>query len=94
MLLPREDRFTDLIIEDCHNRVGHQGLKATLAEVSTKFWVPRGRLYVKRVLNKCRTCIRLQGRPYGNPIKAPLPDFRVKDVPAFINVGVDFAGPL
>ena len=94
MLLPREDRFTDLIIEDCHNRVGHLGLKATLAEVRTKFWVPRGRQYVKRVLNKCRTCIRLQGRPYGNPIEAPLPDFRVKDVPAFTNVGVDFAGPL
>ena len=43
MLLPKGNRFTDLVIEDCHNKVGHLELRATLAEVRTKLWVPRGR---------------------------------------------------
>ena len=94
ILLPRDNTFTDLVIQDCHHRVGHLGLKATLAELRSRFWVPRGRQYVKRILSKCIVCIHKQGRPYNRPIEGPLPDFRVKDVPPFTNVGVDFAGPL
>ena len=94
IFLPREHRFTDLIIEDCHRRVGHLGLKATLVDVRMKFWIPKGRQYVESVLRKCSTCIRAQGKPYSNPIEAPLPGFRVEDVPPFTNVGIDFAGPL
>ena len=78
VLLPREHRFTDLIIEDCHRILGHLGLKATLVDVRTKFWIPKGRQYVKSVLRKCSTCIRAQGKPYNNPIEAPLQNSQLR----------------
>ena len=94
IILPREHRLTRLIIEQCHNRVLHSGLRATLAELRAKYWVPRGRQVVKNIIGSCVTCKKLIGRPYGAPAEAALPEFRVKESPPFSKIGVDFAGPL
>lgn len=94
IILPKEHRLTRLIIEQCHNRVLHSGLRATLAELRAKFWVPRGRQIVKNIIGGCVTCKKLIGKPYGTPTEAALPEFRVKESPPFSKVGVDFAGPL
>ena len=94
ILLPREHKLTEMIVRDCHDKVHHCGVRATLAEVRAKYWVPKGRQMVKKVLGRCVTCKRLEGKPYGSPPVAPLPDFRVKEAAPFSKVGVDFAGPL
>lgn len=49
---------------------------------------------VKKIISKCVVCKRYMGKAYDNPTVASLPDFRVKEAPAFSKVGVDFAGPL
>ena len=49
IILPKKHYLTELIIRNCHNRVHHCGLRATLAELRSRFWVPRGRQGVKRV---------------------------------------------
>jgi len=49
---------------------------------------------VKKILRKCFVCRRLEGKPFCEPPTAPLPEYRVSEVPPFSNVGVDFAGPL
>ena len=94
VILPRRHSFTRLIVEECHQRVLHSGVKATLAELRSRFWVPRGRQVVKKILGECVTCRKLTGKPYSAPPTAALPDFRVKEAPPFSRVGVDFAGPL
>ena len=94
VILPRQHRFTRLVIEECHQRVHHSGVRATLAELRSRYWVPRGRQVVKRILSECVTCRRFTGKPYSTPPTAALPDFRVKEAPPFSRVGVDFAGPL
>ena len=94
ILLPRKHHLTKLIIRDCHERVHHSGVRATLAELRSKFWVPRGRQEVKGTLSECVTCKKLKGKPYSSPPTAALPEFRVKEAPPFSRVGVDFAGPL
>ena len=94
ILLPREHKLTEMIVRDCHDKVHHCGVRATLTEVRTRYWVPKGRQMVKRVLGRCVTCKRLEGKPYGSPPVAPLPDFRVREAAPFSKVGVDFAGPL
>ena len=94
ILLPGEHYFTELIILNCHERVHHNGLAATLSELRSRFWVTKGRQRVKRVIRKCRNCIRVQGKAYSVPPVAALPEFRVESVPPFTNVGIDFAGPL
>ena len=94
IIIPRQHHLTKLIVEDCHRRVHHSGLRSTLAEVRSKFWVPRGRQTVKNILRDCIVCKRVQGKAFETPPVADLPDFRVNEAPAFANVGVDFAGPL
>jgi len=94
VILPTKHPFTRLIIEECHQRVLHSGVRATLAELRSRFWVPRGRQIVKRNLGECVTCRKLTGKPYSAPPTASLPDFRVREAPPFSRVGVDFAGPL
>ena len=93
VILPRDDTFTKLIVIDCHKRVGHLGVKSTLAELRPIFSVPKGRQYVKKLLNNCLQCIRDRSKPYNRPLEASLSECRVKDVLTFTNVGIDFAGP-
>ena len=94
IILPRDDKLTKLVIEECHLKTKHGGIRATLGELRSRFWVPKGRQDVKKVLNECMTCKRQQGKPFGSPPEAALPDFRVKEALPFSKVGVDFAGPL
>lgn len=94
IILPRDHGFTTKTIEECHERVLHGGVRETLAELRSKFWVPKGRQCMKKVLSRCVICKRLEGKAYGAPRSAALPEFRVKEAPPFSKVGVDFAGPL
>jgi len=94
VLLPKGHRVTELIILNCHKRVHHSGLRATLAELRSKYWVPRGRQIVKTILNQCNVCKRHEGKPYSAPPTADLPHFRVRQDHPFSKIGVDFAGPL
>ena len=94
IILPRDHAYTTLVIRDCHERVLHSGMRATLADMHSRYWVPKGRQCVKKVLSKCVTCKKQEGRAFSAPLTAALPEFRVKQVPAFSKVGVDFAGPL
>ena len=94
VILPKEHEFTKLVIEDCPNRVHHRGVRATLTELRSRYWVPQGRQHVKKVIGSCFTCKKIEGRPYRAPPEADLPEFRVREAPPFSRVGVDFAGPL
>ena len=42
-LLPRDHYLTSLVIEQCHKRFYHGGVRETLTELRTKFWVSKGR---------------------------------------------------
>ena len=81
--LPRKHRLTELIIIDCHKRSCHCGVKATLAELRSRFWVPKGRQQVKKIVSKCVVCKKLEGRPFKEPPTAPLPEYRVNKAPSF-----------
>ena len=94
ILLPKNHKFSELVILDCHERVHHCKERATLAELRVRFWITKGRQYVKRVINSCFICKRFEGKPFNTPPVAPLPDFRVTEAPPFNRIGVDFAGPL
>ena len=91
--LPTDHKLTALSIIDCHNMSHHCGVKGTLAELRSRFWVSKGRQHGKTILRKCFTCRRHEGRPFCEPPTAPLPEYGVSEVPPFGNVGVDFAGP-
>ena len=94
IILPKEHPLTLLQVQECHTRILHSGVRSTLAELRTRFWVPKGRQVVKYVLNRCGVCKKMEGRSFSPPPTASLPDFLVNKAPPFSKTGVDFAGPL
>ncbi|MEW8544134.1 MAG: hypothetical protein AB2693_11425, partial [Candidatus Thiodiazotropha sp.] len=94
ILLPKSDRFTQLLIERTHGHSLHVGVSQTLALVRQKYWIPRGRSAVKAVLLKCSVCRHSEGGPYKMPSMPPLPTKRVSQSAPFSYSGVDYFGPL
>ena len=94
MILPGDHHLTALYVRRTHVRVLHNGVKETLAELRSQFWVVKGRSVVKRILHNCCVCRRYEGKSYRVPPPPPLPAFRVREAPPFTSSGVDFAGPL
>ena len=79
---------------DCHRAVLHGGVNDTLAEVRENFWIVEGRQYVKKIIKDFTKCRRFEGQKYALSPVWDLPNFRTEVAPAFLNVGLDFAGPL
>ncbi|XP_068684812.1 uncharacterized protein [Montipora foliosa] len=94
IFLPRSSHFTNLVINECHLKVLHNGVRETLTELRSCFWVVKGRQAVKTVIAKCSVCKKIEGRSYSVPHSPTLPEFRSSDEFAFSRVGVDFAGPM
>ena len=72
----------------------HGGVKETLAEMRSNFWIVRGRYFVRKLLFKCTVCIRVEGKLYKLPPPPPLPSCRMEEAPAFTCIGLDYIGPL
>lgn len=94
ILLPSDHPLTVLYIKTAHFRVFHNGVKDTLTELRSRFWIIKGRSTVKQVLYDCYICRRHEGKSYRVPPPPPLPAFRLQEAPPFSHTGVDFAGPL
>jgi len=63
ILLDANHGFTTLVIRNCHESVMHDGVKETLTELRSKFWLARGRQVVKKLLHSWVTCRRHEGNP-------------------------------
>ena len=85
---------TQLIIGQYHRLVGHNGVKETLNEMRSKFWISKGPMLVQSVIRKCRTCKQIEGAPYKYPDAPSLPSARLSTNPAFTHTAIDYAGPL
>lgn len=93
-MLCREDRLTLLIVKDCHDKVKHRGVKQTLAELRSEYWINRAKSFVKKILRSCVTCKRIHGRAYSYPPIPSLPPSRLVEERPFKAVGIDHCGPL
>jgi len=56
ILLCKQHYFSTLVTEFAHARCGHGGVKDTLTEVRTKYWLIKGRQFVRKTLYKCVRC--------------------------------------
>ncbi|GFY36932.1 integrase catalytic domain-containing protein [Trichonephila clavipes] len=52
ILLPSNSKFTELLILYEHTKNFHSGVTATLVMLRRKFWMPKGRQLVKKVIKK------------------------------------------
>lgn len=93
-ILTHQHHFTQLVIKDAHEQVFYNGIKETLTEVCSRFWIVKGRQLVRRLLYHCTICKRYEGKQFSAPLLPQLPELRVTEKPPFTVVGVDFAGTL
>ena len=94
ILLPRKERFVELMIEEYHKRLLHAGVNHTLSQIRTEYWIVRGRVGVKNVLRESRICRKYQGRPFKMPPMSPWPKNKLTQSAPFKHTGLDYFGPL
>ncbi len=58
ILLLRQHHLTTLVVRRAHLRVFHNGVKETFAGLRSKFWNVKGRLLVKKLIQRCIVCKR------------------------------------
>ena len=94
VLLARNHRLAELIVIRTHIMLKHSGVKQTLTEIRQKYWIPKGRSYIRKLLFNCVTCRRLQGKHYDYPTIPSLTPLRLSDIRPFFTIGIDNFGPL
>ena len=95
IILPKKEAIVERIIAHYHEEIAHLGRTSTLGEIRTQgYWVINGGSQVKKLIDKCRRCRELRGRPETQKM-ADLPEERVScDEPPFTCCGADMFGPL
>ena len=74
--------------------IGEWNTTEWLTELRARYWIIRGRNFVRKSLSRCVICKWFERRVFAPPPAPPLPSLRVDKAYAFSYTGVDFAGPL
>lgn len=93
VLLPKQSFLTELVVWDFHHRCHHLGTATTLNSVRLGgYWIPRGRAIIRRILDKCITCKKLNVYPFKYPKPHSYPVDKVNFSRPYQHVGIDFTG--
>jgi hypothetical protein len=94
ILLHKEHYLTKLIVMNSHLRTLHGGVKDTLTDLQSAYWLIKGRQFIRQLIHRCTICRKSEGMPYKGVAPPPLPRYRVQRSRPFCYTGVDFAGPM
>lgn len=93
LLIPHKHHVTDMIIKEIHVRALHGGPILTESLIRQKYWIIHGYRRIKAILHDCSIC-RRYSRTGSQQLMGNLPSHRVIGTRAFLNCGVDYAGPI
>ena len=93
ILLPKHGKFVVRLVEHFHKSTLHGGVQSTMNKLRQRFWIPRMRNLVKKVIHRCNFCKRYRKKQLLPPATSVLPSFRTRLTAPFAATGVDFAGP-
>ncbi|XP_015125487.1 uncharacterized protein LOC107047249, partial [Diachasma alloeum] len=62
IILPRQSRFTTLVIAEAHQKTLHGGTQLTLAYTRQRYWILGGRGTVRAYILRCTICARHRAR--------------------------------
>ncbi|XP_043276021.1 uncharacterized protein [Venturia canescens] len=93
IILPGKSQLTWRLINATHQKTLHGGTQLTLATLRQRFWIPKGRHYVKACIHQCSRCVRWKAT-VPTQLMANLPPACVNSARPFQFTGVDYAGPI
>ena len=79
-ILPSNHRLSEMLIKYCHHQVMHAGMRDTLVQLRDKYWIPRARQMVKRMIASCTTCKRFTAKAAGDCAPTKRPHYRVTSI--------------
>ena len=83
-----------LIICEAHLKTKHGGVKDTLLEIHSQYWLIQSRQAVKYLIRRCVLCQRLESKSFPKQIANNLPASRVTCSFAFESDDVDYFRPI
>ena len=89
IILPRDNEFASLLVQHCHQKVLHDGMKETLNEQRKRFWIPQARNYVKRIIHRCLLCKWFESKPFCYPAPRESPEYRLSQDFPFTTTTLD-----
>ncbi|KAJ2941115.1 hypothetical protein O0L34_g10350 [Tuta absoluta] len=92
IILDCKNELTTLIVADAHLKTLHGGVQLMLRYLKTNYWILKAKNLVKKKIHQCLICARHTAAA-RNQLMGDLPKVRVTPAKAFINSGVDLAGP-
>lgn len=93
IILPYDYFVTDLIIKKVHMESMHGGPMLTESLIRQNYWIIKGYRRIKKNIYDCEICRRYSTTKLQQYM-GNLPTHRVTGIRAFINCGVDYAGPI
>ena len=94
LIRPSSNYFTKFLILSTYDKVCHACVESTSSELRLKYWIIKGRQTIRKIINPCVTCKKVQGKVLRPPPTPALPEYRVCAEFPFQFSGFDFAGPL
>ena len=91
ILLPYNHDFTKLYVKDIHD-IDHAGIESSVCKIQSKFWIPKVRILLRNIKNKCIVCRYLDKSTVGQSM-GPISEKRLKPSPPFYNSALDLFGP-
>ncbi|XP_063979913.1 uncharacterized protein LOC135163937 [Diachasmimorpha longicaudata] len=92
-IIPKESQLARLLISQAHLRTLHGGTQLTLRQLRTAYCILGGRAPVRSFILKCVKCARQRGIR-AQQLMGQLPPAPLTPARAFLNTGVDYAGPI
>lgn len=92
-LIPHNSYVTDLLIKKMHEVAIHGGPMLTESFIRQQYWIIGGYRRIKKIIHECMICRRYSNKKMQQ-FMGNLPRDRVTGIRAFINCGVDYAGPI
>lgn len=92
IILHPKSHFTTVLADHFQKCYLHAGPQLLHSLIRRQYWIPTARKVIRSRIHQCVTCHRLRVTNF-KPFMSTLPASRFEQGRAFLNVGVDFAGP-
>ncbi|XP_058816773.1 uncharacterized protein LOC131680066 [Topomyia yanbarensis] len=92
-ILPANNPVVRSLIKAIHQENLHIGPSGLMAILRQQFWNPKCRNTIRLITRSCVRCFKVNPKTL-NQFMGDLPGCRLEKAPAFLKVGVDFAGPI